>query len=153
MSINLQLVLAHGQAVTRRNLQSVLSTPQLISLSYLDLPLDQILSGNHFRDGMLNLQTRIHFHKVKGLIGAVKDKLHSPCAHVVDGLGCRHRLFSQLLSQLFAQIWSRCLFNHLLVSTLDAAVSLKQVDTVSVSICKHLNLNVTRADAATKLVL
>lgn len=39
----------------------------------------------------------------------------------------------------------RCFFDDLLMSPLDAAVSLKQVDGVAVHISKHLNLHVSAA--------
>lgn len=39
----------------------------------------------------------------------------------------------------------RCFFDDLLMSPLDAAVSLKQVDGVTVHVSEHLNLHVSAA--------
>ena len=54
---------------------------QLLPGSDADLPLNKIQTSDHFCDRMLNLQTGIHFHKVKFVSVCVKDEFD--CTRIV----------------------------------------------------------------------
>ena len=41
---------------------------QALSCCNANLPLDQVIVGDHLGHGMLHLQTGVHLHKVKGII-------------------------------------------------------------------------------------
>ena len=62
-----------------------------------ELPLDQIEASDRFRDGMLDLQPRIHFHEPERIrtqpLRTVGDELHRPRPNVANRTrGFRRRL-------------------------------------------------------------
>eukprot|EP00158_Paraphelidium_tribonemae_P005282 Partr_v1_DN27264_c0_g2_i1_m38418 len=125
-------------------LEFILKLWQDIPTGHLQLPLHQISAGNHFSDGMLHLQARIHFHEVKLTRLTVHDELDGASADVLDSLSSRHRLLTQITTQLLGQVRSGRLLDHLLMTPLHTAVTLKQVDGITVRITKHLHLHMPR---------
>jgi len=70
--------------------QILLPTRQWFASGHPQLPLDEILTGDHLGHRMLNLQARVHFHKVEGTVG-IEQELHCPGTDIADGFGCRNR--------------------------------------------------------------
>ena len=92
---------------------------------------------------MLHLQAGIHLQKVKGFIFS-DDKLDRASRLVIDSA----RQGNGLLTHGFAGGWINKrrwrLFNHFLVTALDRAVTLPEIDDIAVGITEYLNLNVPR---------
>ena len=90
---------------------------------------------------MLHLQAGIHLQKVKGFVLS-NDKLHGTSRLVIDG-ACQG---NGLLAHGFAGGWVNKrrwrFFNYLLVTALNRAVTLPQINNISVGIAEYLNLNV-----------
>ena len=80
-------------------LQLVLELGQSVSCSDLELPLDQVGVSDHLGDGMLDLKTGVHLHKVEFLVSVVHDEFDSSCSNVIDSLGSGDGLLSQLASE------------------------------------------------------
>ena len=92
---------------------------------------------------MLDLQTGIHLQKVKRFVFS-DDKLHRTCGLVIDG-ACQG---NGLLAHGFAGGWVNKrrwrFFNYFLVTALNRAITLPQIDDIAVGIAEDLNLNVPR---------
>mmetsp|Transcript_7497 Transcript_7497/g.19307 ORF Transcript_7497/g.19307 Transcript_7497/m.19307 type:complete len:224 (-) Transcript_7497:432-1103(-) len=91
---------------------------------------------------MLHLETGVHLHEIKLLILGVHDELNGARADVAHRLGRTHGSLPQLASQLGAQTRGWGLLDDLLVSPLNRAVALEEVDGVAVLVGKHLHLDV-----------
>jgi hypothetical protein len=111
----------------------------------LDLPLDEVQSGHHFRHRVLDLQARVHLHeeelvrRLRGhdeFDGTGADIAARPCG--LDGRSA-HPFAGRLVQQ-----HRRRLLDDLLVTTLKAALALTEVDHVAVRVRQHLNLDMPR---------
>eukprot|EP00123_Amoebidium_parasiticum_P012634 comp21488_c1_seq1/m.29767 comp21488_c1_seq1/g.29767 ORF comp21488_c1_seq1/g.29767 comp21488_c1_seq1/m.29767 type:complete len:443 (+) comp21488_c1_seq1:791-2119(+) len=116
---------------------------ETLTAGHLELPLDKILTGDQLCDWVLDLQPRVHLHEVELLV-FVHNKLHRAGTHIPHGLGRTHGCLTDAATGLLRKARSRGLFNDLLVSSLDAAVTLKQIHTVPPLVRKHLHLYVPR---------
>ena len=67
------------------NHQLLLSQWQALPGGHTQLPLHQILAGNHFSYRMFHLQAGIHLHKIEGTI-LIKQKFHRASADVIHCL-------------------------------------------------------------------
>ena len=92
---------------------------------------------------MLDLQTGVHFKKVKALVLA-DHELHRAGALVLHRLGQLHRLLAHGLAGGVADKRAGRFFNHLLVTALDGAFTLVQIEHVTVAVANQLNFNVAR---------
>lgn len=116
---------------------------QFHSAGDLQLPLDEVQTGNEFCHWMLNLKPRIHLHEVE-LIGlCVEDELNGSSVVISHSLRSLDSSITNLISQ-FPTYGRGCLFNNFLVSSLYRAVSLVQMDIVAVLITEDLNFDVPR---------
>ena len=92
---------------------------------------------------MLHLQAGIHLQKVKRFVFP-DDKLDRASRLVIDS-ACQG---NGLLTHGFAGGWinkrRRRLFNHFLVTALNRAVTLPQINNIAVGVTQYLNLNVAR---------
>eukprot|EP00042_Codosiga_hollandica_P056848 m.828564 g.828564 ORF g.828564 m.828564 type:complete len:303 (-) comp59439_c0_seq1:167-1075(-) len=128
MSALLDLLLRHRQRESRRSQK---------------LPFNKIGVRHHLRHWMLNLKASVHLHEVVLVRFRVHQELHSSGTNVVHRLGCSHGRPAEMLSQLFIQVRSGALLDDLLVTALDAAVTLVQVNGVAEGVCEDLHLDVT----------
>ena len=92
---------------------------------------------------MLHLQSGIHFQKVKIHIG-VGNKLYSTGRLIIYSSGQRTTLLTHFLSRRLIQKWRGCLFNHLLVTALNRALTLTQINHIAMAVGHHLNFNMSR---------
>ena len=110
MALGLYMFPMRGQGLTHGN---------------LELPSHQIFAQNHLSDRVLDLQAGVHFHEEK-ITGWVDDEFHGACPDILhrarrgDG---RHAHGPTLLR---APAGCRRFFNHFLMSSLQAAIALKQ---------------------------
>ena len=117
---------------------------QGLSLGDPNLPLHQIEPGDTLGHWMLNLQPGVHLQKVKFATG-VQQKLHRAGADIVHRPGRLHRGLTHGLPQLRRHHRTGGLLHHLLMATLQRAISLAQMNDVAVGVGENLHLDVTGA--------
>ena len=134
------------------DLQLVLQARQWFARGHTQLPLDQVLAGNGFGNGVLDLQARVHFHEeefhllgVRVAAGLLDDEFHRACAHVLHRTRCGHRRLAHARAQLGCHAGRRGFFQHLLVAALHRAIALEKVHVVALGVAKHLDFDVARA--------
>ena len=92
---------------------------------------------------MFYLKTCIHLQEVVVHL-IVKQEFNRASAHVVACFGNVYGAFTHGRSQFRSEYRTWCFFYHFLVSSLNTTLSFEQVNNISVRICDHLNLNVSR---------
>ena len=124
----IDLLLSFGQRESTRNHQ---------------LPLHEVIASNHLGDGMLNLKPGVHLHEKMLIRIQVEDELHCPGVVVSDSFGSIDSRTADILAD---EVWyiGRSFFYNLLMSSLDWAISFKQMDVVSMGIAEDLNFDVPR---------
>jgi hypothetical protein len=92
---------------------------------------------------MFDLKSGVHFHEIVFVGVEVKDELNGPCIIVSDCSCCLHCGVADHASDVIGHVgWG--FFDYLLVSALDGAISLVEVDVVAVLVAENLNLDVSR---------
>ena len=127
---------ARGDAVLR---QSQLS--QRGASGDLNLSGDDVDAGDLLGDGVLDLDTRVDFDEVVAVL-LIDEELRSASIAVVDSLGQPDGISQDGIASLGREILRGGDLDNLLVATLDGAVTLVQVNDVSVVIAKQLDLDV-----------
>jgi hypothetical protein len=107
----------------------------------LDLGGDDINTSNFFSNGVLDLDTGINFNEVVSVL-LVDQELRSACIAVVDRLGQLDGISQDSVTGFGGKILGRGDFDNLLVSSLNGAVTLVQVNNVAVVVTKQLDLDV-----------
>ena len=103
------------------------------------LPFDEVESGDHFGDRMLDLQARIHLEEIE--LGAIEQELDRAGAAITDCLGRRHRRGAHRGARRVVQAGRRGFLNDFLVAPLQRAVALVQVHGVAVRVGENLDLD------------
>lgn len=107
----------------------------------LDLGSDNIDAGDFLGDSVLDLDTGVDFNEVISVL-LIHQELCGSCVSVVDGLGQSDGIPQDGISDILGEILGWGNLDDLLVSTLHGAVTLVQMDQVSVVISQELDLNV-----------
>src|SRR5664280_1307201 len=109
-----------------------------------ELLLDEVETGHHLRDGMLHLEPGVHLHEEE-LIGLARrdNELDGPDTAVANAPCSVDRGRTESLSRRIIQQWRRRLFDDLLVTSLQRALSLAQMHDGAVLVAEHLHLNVS----------
>ena len=89
---------------------------------------------------MLHLQPSIHLQKIEIHI-RVSNKLHRTRRLIVHSFGQRTTLLTHLLASSFIKKRRRRLLNHLLMTALNRALPLTQINHIAIAIGHHLNFN------------
>src|SRR5579871_711113 len=103
--------------------------------------LDDVDAGDHFGDGMLHLETGIDLEEK--IFVAADDELDRADAAIVeastktDGVGEHPR------AQLVRQVGARCLLDQFLVTSLQRAFALEQMNDATLAVACDLHLDVT----------
>ena len=108
-----------------------------------DLVGDEVSTGHQLRDGMLHLEARVHLQE-EDVAAVVEEELACPGADVSDLAPQGQRRLGQALPRRLTDGGRGRLLEHLLVSPLDGAIALAEVDAVPVSIEEQLDLDVSR---------
>src|SRR5262249_59901509 len=108
-----------------------------------DLLVDEVEPGHHLGDRVLDLDARVHLDEVE-VAAAVDEELDGARVHVVDRGGGEQRGPVQAVARLRLEGRRGRLFDELLVSSLDAAVTLAEVDPDAVGVAQDLHLDVAR---------
>ena len=96
-----------------------------------DLAFHDVISGGHFRNGMLDLNARIHFDKIMVAV-LVYEKLNGTGTSIIHGFRYLDRIGADRSSHFFCQGKCRSEFHDFLMTSLNGAVSLEKVDQISV---------------------
>jgi hypothetical protein len=102
------------------------------------------MSGNRTSDGVLDLNTRVNFNEVMPS-HLIDQELCSSSIPVPDALREPDRVRQNGLTHFFGQVSCRGNLNNLLVTSLDGAVTLEQVNRVTDAIGKNLDFDMTGA--------
>ena len=98
-------------------------------------------SGHHLGDGMLHLDTRVHFDKIVVSV-FVDQEFHRTGVDIVDRLCNLHGVFIELVANLLRHAPGRGKFHDLLVAALQRAVALAEVADAAVLVGEDLHLYV-----------
>src|SRR5207302_7166044 len=104
---------------------------------------DQIDSRDHLGHRMLDLKSRVHLEKVEAPVG-VHQELDRARIDVASGLRDPARRLAEPGAHRRIDEWRGRLLEDLLVTPLDGALALAQMDDVPVRVGDHLDLDVTR---------
>ncbi len=118
---------------------------ELLAEGYPDHLLDEIDTGDHLGDRVLDLQTRVHLEEVEGLV-LPRHELDRAGRVVVHGLGQRHSLLAHLAAGRLVEQRRRRLLQNLLVAALDRAFALAEIDDVAVLVAENLDLDMAGID-------
>ena len=127
---------AHGERL--------LQAGQPLACCHAQLPLDQVQTGDHFGDRMLDLQPGVHLHEVEGAAG-IHDEFDRAGADIADRAGRRDRRLAHGAALRLAQPGRGGFFDDLLMASLHRAVALEEIDGVAVRVGKDLDLDMARA--------
>ena len=100
-----------------------------------------INASNLFGDGVLDLDSRVDLDKVVPVL-LVDQELGGTCVAVVDRLGKPDGIGQDGIASFDRKIFGRGEFDDLLVTSLNGAVTLVQVDDIAVTVSQQLDLNV-----------
>ena len=124
-------------------LNVLLRKRQLLSGGDLNLPLDQINTSRQFGNGVLDLNTRVHFDEVERA-GMIDDKLDGSRIGVLRFLCESDGGFAKRLAFLKGKVRRRGQFDELLSSPLQRAVAFPEVNDVAVIVGENLRFDVAR---------
>src|SRR5690606_10804487 len=130
-------ILRIDSALNRVHRRLVVFTRNWNTSSYFNLLFNQVEIDDLFRNRVFHLNTRVHFHKIEILV-FIHQKLNGTCTLVIHSLRTFNRCFTHFLTQFWSHKWRRRLFNKLLMSTLNRAITLRQVTYSSVLVTHHL---------------
>src|SRR3954453_14292926 len=98
---------------------------------------------------MLDLETRVYFHEPDsvgaGALRRIADELDRAGVLVIDRLRRAHRGAAHGFAGFRVHAWRGRFLDHFLVTALERAVALEQVDDIAVAVAEHLHLDVARA--------
>ena len=135
----------YGVAIYR---DVILADGQGLTACDKDLPFNKVITGDHFGDGVFNLQPRIHFHKPK-LVGfqpirPIGDKFNCSCTAIIDGFSGGYGGDGHGAASFIIHSRSRGFLDDFLMSPLKGAVTFKQMHGIAHGIGKYLNFNMAR---------
>src|SRR5699024_10171049 len=113
------------------------------SVRNADLLLYKIDPGHPFGNRMLHLDSCIHFHEIEVPV-LLEQKLDRSRIRIMSRLGRLYRSLSHLRTKLRSQSDRRRFLDHLLVISLDRAVTLSQMDHIAVLVRHDLELDMAR---------
>ena len=107
------------------------------------LAANQVDAGNHFRDGVLYLDARIDFHKIKSAGFNVHKEFYGTDISIVDAFGCANRQLAYFVAHFRRQGAGRRFFQNLLVAALQGTFALAEMKDVAVVIGHDLHFDMT----------
>lgn len=105
---------------------------------------DNVDASNFLSDGVLDLDSGVDLDEVVAVL-LVNQELGGTSVAVVDRLGESDSVVQDGLAGLLGQVLRRGKLDDLLVTSLDTAVTLEQVDHVTVAVTQKLDFNVLGA--------
>ena len=132
----------HSMACPRSS-TSVLRDRERLPCRDLYLLANDVDAGHDLGDGVLDLHARVHLEEVVRAVG-VEEPFDRPCGAVADGASRIDGDPADPCPQLGIHSRRRSLLDQLLVTSLDGAVALAEMDHVAVRVRQDLNLDVPR---------
>ena len=117
---------------------------QRVSFRDQNLRLHDIDTGYHFGDGMLYLNTRVHFDEIVLACGWVEQELYCTCRAIVHRLCNLDCVRADGFALCVSQAKRRRKFDDLLVTSLDGAVTLKKMHDIARLVAQNLHFDVFR---------
>ena len=105
--------------------------------------MDEIESGDEFRNWMLDLQARVHLEEIEVAI-LVDDEFDGAGIRVTGGFGDAHGDLAHTPAHIFGDDRRRRFFEYLLMAALHGAFALAEVDAVAVLVGEDLHFHVPR---------
>jgi len=115
---------------------------QVLASGNFDLPFNQVMSGDHFGDGMLDLDSGIYLDEIELFI-LIQEELDSCCVNILGLFDNSESGFAEFFSGVSIEDGARRFFNHFLMSSLYGAVSFIEVDSVTVLVGDCLYFDVS----------
>src|SRR4029079_4754704 len=106
-----------------------------------DLLANEIEACDHLRDGVLDLDARVHLHEVVGAI-PIEQTIHGSCGAVPDRAGGLDGDRADPGAELGVDRGRGRLLDELLVAALDRAIALAHVTDATVGVREDLHLDV-----------
>src|SRR6185369_6897288 len=122
------------------DLYIALLVTELVTESNPDLLSHDIDAGNHLCNRVLYLNPCIHLHEVKVVV-LVDQELNCSGAVIPYGFRSPYGRIPHCLTQSRGTHSRRCLFNYLLMTPLDRAIPLAQMDHIAMLVTKDLDLD------------
>src|SRR3972149_3363696 len=126
------------------DLDIVLHVAQWAATRDADLLLDDVHAGDHFRDGVLDLEACVHLQEVEVVV-FVDEELDGAGVDVLHRLRGLHGDLAHARPQVGIHMHRGRFFDNLLVPPLQAALALVEVDDVAVRVGQQLDLDMPRA--------
>ena len=135
----------HGDAadvdvVLRRDVDRGVVQP--VAVGQENLAPHEIDAGHHFRDGMLDLDARVHLDEEKVAALDVEQKLHRAGIAIAHGAAEPHRRVADPRPQLLGERDARRDLDDLLVPALHRTVALPEMNESALAIAEDLDLDV-----------
>ncbi len=120
-------------------------TVQGVSLRDEDLRADEIEAGDHFGDGVLDLDARVHLDEEPLVLVEVVKEFDGAGVVVTNLAGDAGRRLAEFLDDALRQAEAGRDFHDLLVAALDGAIALMQMNHIAVPVAQDLDFNVLGA--------
>ena len=120
----------------------VLGEAQWLARGHQDLLLDDVDTCDHLGHRVLDLYAGVHFNEIELTI--LVQELEGTCAAVTQIDTCLHATGLHFSAGLFVDTGCRCFFNDFLVTTLQRAVAVAQMNGMPLAIRQHLHFDVAR---------
>src|SRR5271165_3979275 len=109
------------------------------------LPFDEIEPGDRLGYGVFNLQPGVHLNEIKRPGRAPgDDELDRTSTDIADRARRRDRWLSHCPPPFLIETGGRRFFDHLLMTALNRAITIKNVDDISVPVGKDLDFDMAR---------
>ena len=108
---------------------------------------NKVHARHTFRDGVLDLNSRIHFEEIE-LPPRIEQKLAGTRTDIIDGLGRKHGSLTHRRAPLSRHPVGRRFFDKLLMPSLNRTFTLTEMKRVPMRIGHHLNFDMPRTDQA-----
>ena len=127
------------------NSDLLLREPERLTAGDAQLQFDQIEPGDRFGDGMFDLQSRVHFHKIE-FAALVEQEFQRAGALIADRFYRGDRDRAHPRPQSWRDRRRRRFLDQFLMPPLHRTIALAEMDGVAVAIAEHLDFDVAGID-------
>ena len=120
-----------------------LGNTQRLAARHAQLQFDEVETGNHFGDGMLDLQARVHLEEIERA-ALIEQELHGAGADIADCARGLDRCGAHSFAQVGRHDGAGRFLDHLLVASLHRTVALAEMDDCAVVVGEHLDFDMAR---------
>ena len=138
----LERIFCVDAALNGVHLRVVITPGDWVACCKFDLLLHEVVIDYFFRDGMLHLNTGVHFHEVEVTV-FVDQEFYRSNSFVLHGFCSLDGSLSHFLAQFIGHERRGRFFYQLLVATLNRTVALTEVACLAVLVAGNLYFDVT----------